>query len=284
MTFKVKESQIAGYFSRGYAVVEGVVPSSLIGDLRRLEGRYRALLTADATNGRTDQFKLCDGDADLDVQPVRDLSQLPQLHDAVAQLIGCDEFVCFRTDRPSTIFRNELRAHRPCCKSWHRDITPKYVNESLEATAELARDPQMFNSIYCPLYRDSSLWYVPGSSVRDDTEAELAIHYSNQMRYLPEELDAMEAERVEALLVEAARRMPGGRCIEMFPGDLCLFRARGWHFGLYLPYHIRATLGDQVWTPRREQWERDWELRRKKVAKGNRPKFDQHRPLATSGT
>ena len=79
MTFKVKESQIAGYFSRGYAVVEGVAPPSLIGGLRRLEGRCRALLTADATNSRTD--KLCDGDANLDVQPVRDLSQLPQLHE-----------------------------------------------------------------------------------------------------------------------------------------------------------------------------------------------------------
>ena len=190
------------------------------------------MLTADAMNSRTD--KLCDGDADLDMQPVRDLSQLPPLHDAVAQLIGCDEFVCFRTDRPSIFFRNELGFHRPCGKPWHRDITPRRTHESLEATAELAHDPQMFNSINCPLYRDSSLRYVPGSSVRDDTETELAIHYSNQMRYSPEELDVMEAERVETLLVEAVRRMPGGRCIVMFPGDLSLFRSRGWHFGLSL--------------------------------------------------
>ena len=113
-----------------------------------------------------------------------------------------------------------------------------------------------YNQTNCPLYRDSSLWYVPGSHLRpDDFSREAPLD-----RFGPKtsiELEGMDSEERERVCNDYVLSMPGAVRLDLEAGDYALYRSNAWHLGTYVPYTKRATLHDYVDTPTFCEWAKE---------------------------
>ena len=83
----------------------------------------------------------------------------------------------------------------------------------------LFHDADFFNQTNCALYRDSSLWYVPGSHLRpDDFSREAPLDRAGPKTSIePEGMDSEERERV---CNEYVRSMPGAVRLDLEAGGL----------------------------------------------------------------
>ena len=83
MPFTLSEKHITDYHQLGYTVFEGIIPNSLLGDLRRVTDRAREI--AYEVTGRQAQRLQPLDNYDLDLQPFKDYGELPELTDAMFQ-------------------------------------------------------------------------------------------------------------------------------------------------------------------------------------------------------
>ena len=237
MAFKISEKHIVEFQMRGYTVFKDIVPESLLSDLRNATDVAREIARTEL--GPQAQRLQPVVDYDLDHQPFIDFAELPGLVDAVA-------YVLTSRHRPSSLKTLGILlepADVPYCTMWHRDgrDNPK-VNS--EMWREAFHDPDFFNQANCPLYQDSSLWYVAGSHLRaDDLPGESSLFPIDRKREMIDFPGKSDEERERSCL-EYTRSMPGATQLHLEAGDYALYRSTAWHLGNYVPYMKRATLHD----------------------------------------
>ena len=151
----------------GYTVFAGILPPSLLSDLRRVCQRAREL--ARERSGPQAQRLQPVFEYDLDHRPFTDFAELPELVDAVHRTLSPQH----------TYGRRELGvllepADEPWCTHWHRDWRDNVADLDRERWEADYRDPALFNQLNCALYEDSSIWVVPGSHLRPDLPREAA--------------------------------------------------------------------------------------------------------------
>ena len=83
MTFQFQDSMVNEYLSEGYLIFRGIVPPSLLTDLRREAEKGREL--AHTLNGpQTQRIQpLSNYGDELDLKPFHDYTELPDLRDAI---------------------------------------------------------------------------------------------------------------------------------------------------------------------------------------------------------
>lgn len=236
------------YLADGCTVLRGLIPSSLLADLRRETDIARDIARRQG-GPQCQRLQPVYRYEELDQRPFRDFLALPELRRAVAGILGPEH-------RESDIMGVLLEpAERPWCTSWHRDWRD-HGPLPPGAWDRAARDYGMFNQLNGALYPDSSLWFVPGSHGRDDTDAERAA-FGGVPAPGPALTDAMSNGEREAACLAYARRMPGAVQLHLEPGDVAFYRACAWHLGSYTPHAKRATLHDGFYGPADRQWQAD---------------------------
>jgi hypothetical protein len=85
MAFAFSEKHIVDYHTFGYTIFRSILPTSLIGDLRRVTDRAREI--AREESGPQSQRLQPVGKYDLNLRPFQDYAELPELYDAVHRLL-----------------------------------------------------------------------------------------------------------------------------------------------------------------------------------------------------
>ncbi len=184
---------------------------------------------------------------ELDHQVFRDFLTLPAMQETVEKILGPGH-------KPSQIMGVLLEpANEAWCTSWHRDWGYNLPGIDLEDFFQAVHNPRLFNQINGALYDDHSLWVVPRSHMRKDTEAERAA-FSRIPPPAPE-LTGLSPEERELACAEYVRRMPGAAPVVLFAGDVAFYRNSTWHLGTYVPYVKRATLHDGYFCDEDYAWQ-----------------------------
>lgn len=247
MAFKFSDEHISQFYSLGYTVFRGVIPSALIADLRIACERGRQL--ARKKNVNAQRFQPV-AEYDIDQKPFEDFRDLPPLRDAIARVLS-----------PRHTYGNTKTwlgvlvepGERPYCTNWHRDwIHHQISNKEATLSAADFRNVDFFNQLNGALYEDSSTWVVPGSHNRADLPGEIAAFQPPPVP--PPHFEGTTVEEAEQIALEYCRRMPGAVQLHLNAGDLALYRNLMWHIGNYAPYRKRATLHDIVDTPEYDAW------------------------------
>ena len=247
MTFKFSENHIVEFQTQGYTVFKGIIPTSLIRDLRKASDRAREI--AREEKGAQVQRLQPVASYDIDQQPFIDFGELPDLVGAVAGVLTPDH----RPSSPETLGILLEPADNPYCTMWHRDGRDRKGTD-ISKWREVALNINHYSQTNCPLYADGSLWYVPGSHLRvDDLQREsdlFPLERERQMIVFPDK----SVEERERLSLEYTRSMPGAIQLHLKAGDYALYRSVAWHLGNYVPYIKRATLHDVVDTREFAEW------------------------------
>ena len=252
MPFQFIEKHIADYHTLGYTIFQDIIPTSLLTDLRRVADKAREI--ARKVTGPQAQRLQPIAKYDLDQQPFKNYGELPELNDAIHQVLTPHHY---HNDLDRTGILLEP-AEYPWCTDWHRDWRDHMPQEVFESEFREEWQWQSFhidyqNQINCALYEDPSTWIVPGS------------HY--RQRNLPGEIAAKNAydrdkfrnqkpissEQQERDCLNYTRNMPGAVQLRLNAGDFALYRASAWHIGNYVPYRKRATIHDFCGTPEYSQ-------------------------------
>lgn len=247
MAFTWSEQHIEQYHLNGFTVFPGILPPSLIADLRRVTDRAREL-AREASGDQAQRLQPLSKYEQLDQQPLKDYSELPALAEAVTRTLGPG----FRHSNLDVMGVLLEPAQRPWCTQWHRDWRDNMPGLDLERWETDFRDPLLFNQVNCALYDDGSTWAVPGSHLRHDLPREIA-RFPDRPIERPDvsALNPVEAERVCRDYVVS---MPGAQQLRLAAGDYALYRNSLWHIGNYVPYAKRATLHDSADTPTFAAW------------------------------
>lgn len=246
MSFQFSDRHIDQYHTQGYTVFEQILPPSLIADLRRVCDQARDL--ARQAIGLQAQRLQPVQQYDLDQQPFIDYTELPQLNDAIAQLLspahrhGGPEFMGILLEPADT----------PYCTPWHRDWRDNASGLPLAMWDEFFSDLRYFNQVNCALYDDSCTWVVPGSHLRRDVPGEVARF--PQRPIAGPELEGLSYEERERACLAYCRSLSGAEQLHLIAGDFVLYRNTLWHIGNYVPYRKRATLHDAVDTDEFAAW------------------------------
>ncbi|MBI2192688.1 MAG: phytanoyl-CoA dioxygenase family protein [Planctomycetes bacterium] len=256
MTTPLSPTDVAGFFQNGYTILRGILPASLITDLRR-ESDKAAALVRQAHGGQPQRFQPISAYAEsIDTLPFRHYADLPALHHAFRQVLGPDAFYG-RLDVMGVFIEPPVH---PWSITWHRDINRQNCRFETEAEyADFVLDWDSLNQINAALYDDHCTWYVPGSHLRtQDSPAELAASRGpdpDREKRLREGGDLVALEQMH---LEHTRSMPAAVQVHLHAGDLLLYRAYGWHCGNYLPYQKRATILDVLYSPAYFEWRHAW--------------------------
>jgi len=242
--FEFQDWMVNHYWSHGHIVFRQIIPGSLLRDLRATADKARAL----AYKIRGPQAQriqpLVDYADDLDLQPFYDYCELPELVDAIHNLMG-PEYRHHNIDRMGLLVDPEGHSWT---QGWHRDAVvevPQPVQSDGEFRSTLGEvwlDRRLFNQVNCAIYNDSCLWYVPGSHARQrDLSGEGQTTRSDT---LPKWEDyGSEPEFEQACYLHAAA-LPGAQQMHLIAGDYMLYRSNAWHCGNYMSYQPRATIHD----------------------------------------
>lgn len=242
MAFKTSDQHLEEYASLGYTVFRGILPPSLIRDLRQATeaGREQA---RERLGRQTQRFQPITK-YELDQRPFENFRDLPELIQAVKFVVG--ESATFGDLNLLGVLLEP--ADHSYCTYWHRDWRDNAPHLDHELWRSVFADRRYFNQSNCALYEDHSLWVVPGSHLRpDDLERERAV-FPQRPVPAPNWEGLAEEERERAAL-EYVYSMPGATQIHLHAGDFALYRNSLWHLGNYVPYCRRATLHDFVDTP-----------------------------------
>jgi hypothetical protein len=244
MAFQFSERHRDEYFTDGLTVLRGVIPASLLTDLRR-EAEKARVIAHRQSGPQAQRLQPVYKYEELDPHPFRDFLNLPGMRATVEGILGSDHQP---TDIMGVLLEPEERAW---CTHWHRDWGYNIPGIDLDVFFREIRNLRLFNQLNGALYDDHSLWVVPGSHNRDDTAEERAA-FPIVPPPGPTLTDAMTPEEREMACLEYARRMPGATQVVLCAGDVAFYRACGWHIGCYVPYVRRATLHDGYYGP--EDW------------------------------
>ena len=246
MAFRYTERHRAEYLEHGLTILRGLIPPSLLTDLRRETDRARDIARArlGPQAQRLQPVWSYDG---LEHAPFREFLALPGLCATVEGILGNEH-------RPSERMAVFLEPEQDAwCGAWHRDWgnVPGVNQDEFFATAA---NPRMYNQMNGAVYDDHSLWVVPGSDRRRDTDAERAAFACSPPEGPVLDAAMPPAER-EAACILYARRMPGGVPVALLAGDVAFYRACIWHLGCYVPYTRRATLHDSFLCEADREWQ-----------------------------
>lgn len=248
MSFAYSEQNRNEYYTDGLTVLRGLIPASLLADLRAQAEIAREL--ARKIGGPSAQrlqpvYKY----EELNPQPFRDFLNLDGLRTTVLNILGPEHTA---SDILGILFEPKENAW---CTHWHRDWGYNVPGIDLDAFFEAAvNQPGMFNQLNGALYDDHCLWVVPGSHNRLDSDAEQA-RFPRLPPPGPELSDTLTDTEREISCLNYARSMPGGVCVPLFAGDVAFYRACAWHIGSYIPYTRRATLHDGFYSPADRVWQ-----------------------------
>lgn len=247
MSFEYTERHRVEYMVDGFTILRGLIPAPLLADLRRETDKAREIARS-LRGPQTQRLQPVYAYPDIDARPFRDFLDLPGMRATVAGVLGPEHE---RSDIMGVLLEPERDAW---CTQWHRDWGYNAPHVDLEAFFKAAPNLRMFNQLNAALYDDHSLWVVPGSHVREDTEDERAA-FASIPPPAPTLHDSMsEAEREQACLAYC-RQMPCAVPVPLFAGDVAFYRACQWHIGNYVPYTRRATLHDGYYCGEDREWQ-----------------------------
>lgn len=252
MKIEVTEKDVLSYRELGYHVLPRVIPPSLLRDLRRESAKAREVAYRLA-GPQAQRLQPLSAYADeFDLQPFREFTHIEGLNEAV-QLLTSSRHALKPTENATLLFSPR---DRPWSTEWHRDWRDHVLAAEFQAEVgdarwqEILHDPDFFNQVNCPLYEDTSTWYVPGSHHRvSNTEAEMAVYRSTTQEELRDEGNEQTDEALELFCLAYCQAMPGAVQLVLNPGDFALYRNTGWHLGNYVPYRERMTIHTHAMTP-----------------------------------
>lgn len=268
MAFKFCDSMLNDYISSGYIVFRGIVPPSLLRDLRAQAEKARQL--AHELNGpQTQRIQPLAKYGDrLDLKPFHDYNELPELKNACERLLGPG----YTHGHIGIVGLLVEPLNRPTTCGWHRDavveVPLEAQDEGLKATlSEVLTDLRYFNQINCAIYADSCTWFVPGSHLR---MVDLPGERQSTGQLPQAQIDAMSSVEAERFLLEHCRQFPGAVQVHLGPGDFLLYRNLAWHNGNYIPYQPRATIHDILQYEPDQSWIAKWgQAKKEAVARLN---------------
>lgn len=254
MSFHFCDQHIDDYYRLGYTIFRGIVPASLVEDLRRTVGEGVAIIRS-RHGGQAQRFQPV-GAFEIDQKPFQDYAELPEIRNALERIVGQKEFFYGHRDLMGVLIEP---VDLPWCTNWHRDWRDHSLKFPIEEWNDMFQDIEFMNQVNCALYKDHCTWVVPGSHLRQNLQRELDL-FPDRPVPGPEldgksyaEREYLGAER-EYLGRDYCRAMPGAQQLFLEAGDFALYRANMWHLGNYVPYSRRATLHDALLTPRSGAW------------------------------
>lgn len=248
-SYRYSERNRDEYFTNDLTILRGLIPAPLLTDLRTEAEKAREL-AFQKSGPQAQRLQPVYKHPELNHQPFRDFLNLPELRRTVEAILGPDH-------TPSDIMGVLFNPREsPWCTAWHRDWGYNIPDIDRDAFFDAAlHKPMMFNQLNGALYDDHSLWVVPGSSTRHDTDAETANFNGTIPPPGPTLTPGMSQEERETACRDYARGMPGAVNVVLAAGDVAFYRAVGWHIGNYVPYARRATLHDGFYGPDDRAWQ-----------------------------
>lgn len=269
MAFPFSDQHISEFHMTGATVFRGILPPSLIADLRRVCD-HGAQIVRSEKSGQAQRFQPI-SKFDIDHKPFQDYAELPALRDALAKVVG-PQCTYANFDWLGVLIEP---TDFPYCTDWHRDARNILSDEEWEWWG---RQKGFGNQVNCALYEDSCTWFVPGSHGREDTEGER--HAAQTLCPPACQGGDFSSEERERMCLEYCQAMPGAVRLYLDAGDFALYRPSGWHLGNYAPYKKRATLHDSVNEPEiMAKWmQRLKEGKRETAPQANDQANDQNQP------
>lgn len=277
----ITEADRQFYRDQGYFIIRQVIPAGLLRDLRREAAKAHDI--AVRLDGPQAQrlSKLGAHTDELDLRPFHEFDHIEGLNAAVQALLS-PEHTLKPTEEAGLLFGPR---ERPWSTEWHRDWRDHVLEDEFQAEVgdarwqEIAMDFRLWNQVNCPLYEDTSTWYVPGSFKRvHNTPAELRVYASTNQQELRDEGRQRTDEELELFCLRYCQAMPGAVQLALNPGDFCIYRNVGWHLGNYVPYRRRMTLHTHCFTPAYAKFANDYAHLLKATAAG----IERHARLARS--
>lgn len=255
MAYQFSHRSIEEYHRLGYTVFKGILPPSLVADLRRVTDKAREI-ARERSGAQAQRLQPVDA-FDLEQGAFQDYADLPQLVDAIARVLSPRHRHGARS-----LFGVLLEpADQPWSTAWHRDWRDNMPGLDIPMWEQSMADGELFNQINCALYEDNCTWVVPGSHLRLDT-AEEQEKFPRGAIPGPK-LDGLTYEERERAGLDYCRSMPGAARLCLDAGDFALYRNTLWHLGNYVPHLKRATLHDSADTPAFDAWRKKAHATRK---------------------
>lgn len=239
------------FHTQGFTIFRGIIPPSLIADLR-------VTVPAGATAARaragvnTQRFQPVE-QYPVPQQPYQDFLDLAPLREAIQAVLTERHTLSPRSFMGVLIEPRE----RPYAIAWHRDYLRPHQDAQLRAVVERHLcDLRYFNQSNAALYDDDCLWVVPRSHhgasypYEDRVAAAAAVALDGA--------DALSAPEAERRCRAYVASMPGAVQVHLGAGDFVLYRQNLWHSACYVPYRLRATLHNHVDTPEFVAFMEDW--------------------------
>jgi ectoine hydroxylase-related dioxygenase (phytanoyl-CoA dioxygenase family) len=249
MAYRYSERHREEYYAAGLTVLRDLIPAALLSDLRSETDTAREIARREH-GAQTQRLQPVYRYEELNHQPFRDFLALPELRAAVAGILGPEHT---ESDIMGVLFEPKEAAW---ATAWHRDWGYNVPGIDVDAFFDAAlHKPQMFNQLNAALYDDHSLWVVPGSHARPDTDAERTVFGGQIPPPAPMVSPEMSPEQRELACLHYTRQMPGAVPVTLGAGDVAFYRAVGWHIGNYVPYTKRATLHDGFYGPDDRAWQ-----------------------------
>jgi hypothetical protein len=247
MSFRYSDLTREEYHRDGFTILRGLIPASLLSDLRRETDKAREIARA-KYGPQTQRLQPVYAYDELNHEPFRDFLSLPELAKTVEHVLSPQHT---QSDIMGVLLEP---AEKPWAMNWHRDWGHHTDAAVKHGFWDAIRNPLMFNQLNAALWDDHSFWAVPGSHDRADSPEEVeafgAIPAPN-----PPLTDEMSAEERELVCSDYVRKMPGGQPLALLAGDCAFYRSCQWHVGAYIPYTKRATLHDGFYGPEDRAWQ-----------------------------
>ena len=234
------------YLRDGLTVLRGAIPPSLLTDLRH-EAETARTLARERFGPQAQRLQPVFDYPEIDPRPFEAFHQLPAMQSAVDDILGHEH-------GQSRIMGILLEpAAEPWCTHWHRDWGYNVPDLDMDAFFAACANLKMFNQLNGALYDDHSLWVIPCSHNRLDTQEEVGAFDGVPPRSV-DLSGATTAEEREVACQQYVRAMPGAVNVPLMAGDVAFYRACAWHLGNYVPYVRRATLHDGYYGPDDKAW------------------------------
>lgn len=270
------------YHENGYFILRQVIPASLLRDLRHEAAKAYEIVRRLSGPQAQRMSRIKDHADELDLKPFHEFDHIEGLNDAIKALLT-EEHTLKPTEEATILFGPR---ERPWATEWHRDWRDHVLEDEFQSTIgdarwqEIAMDFRLWNQVNCPLYEDTSTWYVPGSFKRvHNTEAEERVYASTTQQELRHDAKQRTNEELELFCLRYCQSMPGAIQLVLNPGDFGLYRNVGWHIGNYVPYRTRMTLHTHCFTEAYEKFAKDYAHMLKAEAAGK----ERHARLAAAG-
>lgn len=242
MACRFEDWMINHYLQQGYMVFRGIVPPSLLTDLRREIDKGREI--AWLGNPQAQRLQpIAKYEDRLNQKPFQDYCDLPELHDAVFRLLGPHQ----TTGQRSLMGILVEPRDRPWTVGWHRDGVVEVPIEAQDAElhsamSEMWHDQRVWNQVNCAIYADSCTWYVPGSHLRQHDLPGEKQHTGDTA--ISEHIASLPPAEAERYCLDLCHKFPGAVQMHLLPGDYMIYRNFAWHNGNYTPYARRGTIHD----------------------------------------